>query len=114
VTIHLTTDDIQEHVWRFGLCAPNRAHVANVILNLARWADANSDGWAYWPKPARAAANAMHEIHAYTAIERVAQEQRDLTDQQVRKLLAPIKAFCTRQEAADRMTPAERNRILAG
>lgn len=114
MTLHLTTDEIQEAVLRFGLCAPNRAHVANVIRNLARWADAHGDGWTYWQAPRRAAQNAMAEIHGYTAIERVTQEQRDLTEPQVRKVLAPVKAFCTRQESAQYMTKADRNRIMAG
>lgn len=114
MTLHMTTDDIQEAVWRFGLCAPNRAHVANVLRNLARWTDDHSDGWAYWQAPKRAAQIALQEIVSRTWVENAAQEQRDLTDPQVRKVLAPIKAFCTRSIAAETMTAADRNRIFAG
>lgn len=114
MTTHMNTDDIHEAVLRFGFCAPNRAHVANVVLNLARWANDHSDGWGYWPKPARAASIAMDQIVSRTSVENVLQEQRDLTDRQVRTVLAPIKAFCTRQENLGTMTPADRNHILAG
>ena len=37
---------------------PNRAYIVTVVDNLARWADCHSDGWAYWPKPVRAAERA--------------------------------------------------------
>lgn len=107
-------DDLQEAIWRFGLCAPNRAHVARVLRNLADWTNSHSDGWAYWPAPRQAAQGAMSEIHAYTSVEIVALEQRDLTDRQVRSVLAPIKAFCTRQIAAENMTVTDRDRIFNG
>lgn len=113
-TTYLSTDDLQDAIWRFGLCAPNRAHVARVVRNLATWANENSDGWAYWPSPRRAAANAVGEIHAYTTVERVAQEQKDISEAQVRRLLAPIKAFTTKQINRGLMTIAERDRIFAG
>ena len=111
---YLNEDDLQEAIFRFGLCAPNRAHVARVVRNLASWANENSDGWAYWPAPRRAAANAISEIHAYTHVEMVAQEQKDISDRQVRTLLVPIKSFCTKQIGRGLMTIAERNRIFAG
>lgn len=114
MTIHMNSYDITEAIFRFGLCAPNRAHVARVVRNLAAWADENSDGWAYWPAPKRAAQLAMDEIVSRTTMENVAQEQRDLTDAQVRRVLGPIKAFCTRQETLSRMSRIERNRILNG
>lgn len=114
MTIHLNTHDLQDHVFRFGLCAPNRAHVARVVRNLACWTDEHSDGWAYWPRPRRAAQNAISEIHGSTIMDRVAQEQRDLTEQQVRKVLSPIKAFCTRSIEQGLMTAEDRNRIFAG
>ena len=112
--IHMNEYDLQEAIFRFGLCAPNRAHVAQVVRNLAVWADACSDGWTYWHAPRRAAQKAMEQIQSTTTVENVAQEQRDLTDRQVRAVLAPIKAFCTRQESANYMTRADRNLILAG
>lgn len=113
-TAYLSEDDLQDAIFRFGLCAPNRAHVARVLRNLADWSNANSDGWCYWPAPRRAAQNAMGEIHAYTITEIVALEQKDLTDRQVRTVLAPVKTFTTRQINRGLMTLTERDRIFAG
>jgi len=57
-------------------------------------ADANSDGWAYWPKPARAAARLMELIERDgTARYRFDQERKDVTGAGLRKAYAPIKAF---------------------
>lgn len=114
MTIHMTEDDLQDAIWRFGLHVPNRAHVARVIRNLAAWANDNSDGWVYWPAPARAAQLAMTEIRSTTHQENAAQEQQDLTDRQVRRVLAPVKTFTTRQIGRGLMTIAERDQIFAG
>ena len=114
MTAHMNTYDLQDAVWRFGLHVPNRAHVARVVRNLASWADENSDGWTYWPAPVRAAQKAIVEIQSTTHRENAAQEQTDLTDRQVRSVLAPIKAFTTKEIGRGRMTLAERDRIFAG
>lgn len=96
-TTHMNDHDIQDAVFRFGLCAPNRAHVARVVRNLSMWANENSDGWAYWPKPARAAAKAMEQIQSTTSMENVLQEQKDLTRAEALTAVRPIRAFLTRQ-----------------
>lgn len=74
---------------------PNRLRVIKTVDNLRRWANANSDGWAYWPKPCRAAARAIELITGdgtYAAFSRP-----DATDAEVTAALRPIKAFLTRQ-----------------
>src|SRR5574338_536809 len=76
---------------------PNRAYLAAVVDALRDWANSNSDGWAYWPKPARAARRAFELIDGYTTPDRTAQEEYDATDAEVRAALAPIKALLTRQ-----------------
>lgn len=81
--------------WSWG-DTPNRMRLAETVANLAAWADLNSDGWAHWPKPARAAAKAM---------ELLSDQQRsipytDATDAETAAALRPIKAFLTRQNAA--------------
>lgn len=78
----------------------NRLHVARTVSRLAMWANRNSDGWAYWPKPVRAAAKAMALIESRTYAENERQEEVDATDAEVTKALAPIKAFLTRQGVA--------------
>lgn len=90
--------DVEEAVARFSWgTAPNRYYVARVVQNLVDWTDRNSDGWPYWPKPARAAAKAFALIDGYTWSERREQEMHDATEAEVKAALAPIKAFLTRQ-----------------
>lgn len=56
-------------------------------------ANANSDGWCYWPKPARAAAKLMLLVYG----PRVNDVQRDdATPAALRAAYSPIKAFRTR------------------
>lgn len=112
---YLSPDDLAYAVERLDTPdTPNRGHLARVVRNLAEWANDNSDGWAHWPKPSRAAANAITEIHAYTSVEQTAQEMHDVSNHTVRTVLAPVKAFCTRQIAAGRMDAHDRDEILAG
>lgn len=67
------------------------------VANLRAAANANSDGWDYWPAPARAAARLMELIerdgtsrYAYDAV------RPDATAAELKKALAPVKAFRTR------------------
>ena len=76
---------------------PNRFRLAETVANLASWADNNSDGWAYWPKPGRAASKATALIASTTFTENEAQETTDATDAETTAALRPIKAFLTRQ-----------------
>lgn len=64
-----------------------------------QYADTNSDGWAYWPLPARSAAKLMELIEGDgTWAARQDVDQR-ATPEAYRRALAPIKAFRTRQRA---------------
>lgn len=56
-----------------------------VLAELMRIADDVSDGWAYWPKPARAARKLMELI-----------KSGDATEAQLKAACSPIKAFMTR------------------
>ena len=76
---------------------PNRIKLLRAVNALRVWADENSDGWAYWPKPAKAAARAMEAIQP--DVTRRAWELPDVTDADLTKALSPIKAFLTRQGA---------------
>ena len=86
---------------------PNRAALVLVVDNLRRWADDNSDGWAYWPKPCRAAATAMGHIASTTNADNDFREANDITTAQLRAAVSPIKAMLTRTGA----TPDDRERI---
>lgn len=79
---------------------PNRERVVHAVDRLREWADANSDGWAYWPKPARAADKAMALIESRTSRENDAQEREDITDAEMVAAVRPIKAFLTRQRVS--------------
>ena len=76
---------------------PNRAYLTQVVMALAEWANHNSDGWAYWPKPTRAASRAMELIESTTSAENDRREQVDATDAETAAALRPIRAFLTRQ-----------------
>lgn len=58
-------------------------------------ANANSDGWAYWPKPAPAAAKLMELIEGDGTWEAV-HTADGKTPAKLRAALSPIKAFRTR------------------
>lgn len=96
--------DIEQARRRFtGESMPNRLALALIVDHLRDWADYNSDGWAYWPKPVRAAARAMEHIDSTTF--RVTE---DISDAELRAAVRPIKAFLTRQ----RVSREEREVIL--
>lgn len=67
--------------------------------NLMEWANANSDGWAYWPKPARAAAKLMELIEGDGSWFYREQVADTVTVAEYRAALRPIKAFRTRHGA---------------
>lgn len=79
--------------------APNLLGLVYTVEHLAEWANENSDGWAYWPKPSRAAEKAMQAIaegeRRYR--EGYATGTVDCSDADVATFARPIKAFLTRQ-----------------
>ena len=101
--------DLDEARSRFTRATvPNRLALVMVVDNLRQWADSHSDGWAYWPKPTRAAAKAMELIESRTYAENRVQEENDITDTEMRAAVRPIKSFLTRNGA----TAEDRERIL--
>ena len=103
------TEPTRRAVTRFTRASrPNRLALALVVDNLATWADANSDGWAYWPKPLRAAQQAISLIDGGTYEHERMQESSDISDAEMAAAARPIKAFLTRAKAR----PEDRERIL--
>ena len=103
--------DIESAIRRFTVATkPNRLGVALMLKHLAEWTDANSDGWPYWSKPARAADKAMALVESRTWAENKAQEETDATDAEVKAAMTPVKAFLTRQG----VSPEVREIILRG
>lgn len=87
---------------------PNLRAAVLTLEKLQHWTNRNSDGWAYWPKPARAAAKLMALIEGdgtYAAI--CEREEHDVTSAALRAALSPVKAFLTRQgvDHADIIVP---------
>jgi len=77
---------------------PNLAAAAQILAVLAAWTNANSDGWAYWPKPVRAAKRLMELLQAGEARNRNRYDEPvDATDAELATALTPVKAFLTRQ-----------------
>lgn len=67
------------------------------LRDLRDWTDSHSDGWCYWPKPARAAARLMELIERDgTAKYRFDDERPDATRAELVAALRPVKAFRTR------------------
>lgn len=92
--------DIENAVRRFDhTCetTPNRATLALIVSALAEWANYNSDGWAYWPKPARAAAKAMSQVYPVTNADVQRMESKDCTAAEFNAATRPITSFLTRQ-----------------
>lgn len=83
-----------------------RRHVDHPVLGpatqqlaeLEEWTNRNSDGWAYWPKPCRAAAALQTLIQQGDAAER-GEVVAPVTPAAYKAALRPIKAFRTRQGA---------------
>lgn len=107
--LYMNDYDLQRARSRFTRATtPNRLALAIVVDNLREWADYHSDGWAYWPKPCRAAKAAMLLIESRTNRENDEQEAHDITDAEMFAAVRPIKAFLTREH----VTPDDRERIL--
>lgn len=79
---------------------PNRLALTMVVDHLREWADCNSDGWAYWPKPVRAAAKAIDLIDSRTREDRDRMQREDIADAEMQAAVKPIKAFLTRHKAS--------------
>jgi hypothetical protein len=92
----MNTWEIDEAVQTFA-GHPVLGPAARTLANLRDAADENSDGWAYWPKPARAAAKLQDMLYRAT-LQRYRQERNyvEPTMAEYLQALAPIKAFRTR------------------
>lgn len=78
---------------------PDVGAAVRTLDNLRAVTNANSDGWAYWPKPARAAGQLMTLIQEHQKWERseyqLPRQGAKATPAALRKALAPVKAFRT-------------------
>jgi len=84
--------EIEDALQRNGL-HPELGPASLTLWNLMRWTNSNSDGWAYWPKPCRAAARLQELIQKYRY------PCSHVPEDEYKAALKPIKAFRTRQKA---------------
>jgi hypothetical protein len=76
---------------------PVLAPAVEIVANLRDWTNQNSDGWAYWPKPCRAAARLIELIERDGTWEARYGARDDATPEELKAALRPIKSFLTRQ-----------------
>jgi hypothetical protein len=69
---------------------------SKTVASLRDAANANSDGWAYWPKPARAARKLMELIERDGTSKYAYGDRKDATVAELKAALRPVKAFRTR------------------
>jgi len=80
--------------------APETHRLALDLERLAAWANANSDGWAYWPKPCRAARLLQEHLQQCERDYRngVDTDVIEANSASVRsRILAPVRSFLTKQ-----------------
>lgn len=99
--LFLNTYEIDDAVRRFA-GDPVLGPASQTLANLRGAADENSDGWAYWPKPARAA-RALQQLLSDARWNREYDWREDYkapTSDDVQRAYRPIKAFQTRSKIA--------------
>jgi hypothetical protein len=86
--------EIKDAAERYAL-HPVLGPATQTLVNLVQWTNANSDGWPYWTKPAKAADKLMDLVGGY--LDYVSNPERpDATMEAYRLALRPLKAFRTR------------------
>lgn len=90
----MNTYDVEDAADRFAR-HPVLGPATETLNNLVAWVNQNSDGWAYWPKPARAANKLMEMIERDGTWQWRNPQREDVTPAEYRKALGPIKAFRT-------------------
>lgn len=69
-----------------------------LLYDLMNLANSVSDGWCYWPKPCRAAKKLQELIQGYEKAKRASYPPAvEPTEADLKKAVAPIKAFLTRE-----------------
>lgn len=72
-------------------------HGAAILARLIDWTNDNSDGWAYWQAPSRAANKLSDLLHFRYLTNLGKRIEGDVTEAELKKALTPIKAFLTRR-----------------
>jgi hypothetical protein len=72
---------------------PNLQTAAHVLLALIEWTNSNSDGWAYWMKPRKAASRLVDLVAAPRRGYLFGHQILDCTETELRDALRPIKSW---------------------
>ena len=91
----MNTWDIEDAMLRFA-DHPILGPAARTLHNLEDVVNRNSDGWAYWAAPVRAADKLMTLIEGDGSWDARHGVRDDATEAQLRKAYTPIRAFLTR------------------
>lgn len=90
--------DVEGALHRFADAeTPNLFRGAQHLARLVGWANTNSDGWAYWPKPCRSAKSLMEMLKVATDQYYRGGVVTDVSEAELTKAFRPIKAFLTRE-----------------
>ncbi len=94
--LFMNWSEIEEAVERFDMSdTPNLRDAAHTLNRLMEWADRNSDGWAYWRKPAQSAQRLMLMLIDASNAQRSGNVY-DVTRADLTRAYSPIKAMMTR------------------
>lgn len=96
--LYMNAYEIEEARARYA-SHPVLGPATRTLANLADWTNRNSDGWAYWPKPVRAAERLQRLIQGKVPESRWDDERADATPEVLAAALRPVKAFRTRHDA---------------
>lgn len=91
--------DIARAVRRYSSTygTPRRLSAALTVEALAEWANRNSDGWCYWPKPVRSAARLFEILEGDGTNDALDHRiEVDATEAELAAALRPVKSFLTR------------------
>lgn len=97
--LYLNDYDIDRTILQY-VDHPVLGPATKTLANLVDWTNSNSDGWAYWEKPVRAAEKLQRLIQGDGIRWFYGNDAReDATPEAYKAALTPIKAFRTRQGA---------------
>lgn len=96
--LYMNEYEVEEECARYA-SHPVLGPATRTLANLVDWTNRNSDGWAYWPKPVRAAKQLQQLIQGKVPESRWDTERADATPDALKAALRPIKTFRTRHSA---------------
>ena len=80
---------------------PNLRKLAGILDRLAAWTDNNSDGWAFWSKPSRAAGAIIARLEDFETAWLTGGFVTDVDDRARAAATTPVKRFLTRHGVDD-------------